>query len=72
MWPPVSLVFSHLKMRFAGAARGRLMHFAPRRKMVSASTDETTVLNAIANDPFVSIAAVNAPKVLSFQERGCS
>ena len=38
--------------------------------MVSAATDETTVLNAIANDPFVSIAAVNAPRsiVISGEE----
>ena len=38
--------------------------------MVSAATDETTVLNAIANDPFVSIAAVNAPQsiVISGEE----
>ena len=38
--------------------------------MVSVATDETTVLNAIANNPFVSIAAVNAPQsiVISGEE----
>ena len=38
--------------------------------MVSVAADETTVLNAIANDPFVSIAAVNAPQsiVISGEE----
>ena len=53
------------------AARGRLMQSLPQGgKMVSAATDETTVLNAIANDPFVSIAAVNAPQsiVISGEE----
>ena len=53
------------------AARGRLMQSLPQGgKMVSVATDETTVLNAIANDPFVSIAAVNAPQsiVISGEE----
>ncbi len=55
------------------AARGRLMQSLPQGgKMVSAATDETTVLNAIANDPFVSIAAVNAPQSIVISGEGAA
>ncbi len=45
------------------AARGRLMQSLPAGgKMVSASTDEAAVRDAIGDDPFVSVAAVNGPR----------
>ncbi len=45
------------------AARGRLMQSLPSGgKMVSASTDEDTVRDAIGTEALVSIAAVNAPR----------
>ncbi len=53
------------------AARGRLMQsLPPGGMMVSVAADETTVLSAIADDPLVSIAAVNAPQSTVFSGDG--
>ena len=53
------------------AARGRLMQSLPSGgMMVSVAADESTVLTAIANDPFVSIAAVNGPQSIVLSGHG--